>query len=117
MVQDLSWWCQGETFTTSMQILQLGAYDAIFGIDWLKTHIPMVTYWEHHCLAFPYKGNFVKLKGIAAPPETTVRELPIEQLIKWYKGNEVWALAIAQPDTEGEQIDKVSTCQCLQIVD
>ena len=26
-----------------------------------------------------------------------MREMPIEQLLKWYKGNEVWALAVVKP--------------------
>jgi hypothetical protein len=98
LVPALTWWCQGETFTTSMRVLELGAYDAILGMDWLKQNSPMVTDWEHHCLAFPYNNKFVKLKGILAPVTDTVRELPVEQLIKWYKGNEVWALAIVHPD-------------------
>jgi hypothetical protein len=32
VVSNLSWWCQGETFTTNMIILELGAYVAILGI-------------------------------------------------------------------------------------
>ncbi|KAK1607032.1 hypothetical protein QYE76_030705 [Lolium multiflorum] len=107
MVPELSWWCQGETFTTNMRVLELGAYDAILGMDWLKMHSPMVTDWENHCLAFPYQGKFVKLKGIAAPAKGTIRELPVEQLVKWYKGNEVWAMAIVQPNMDSETKQQV----------
>lgn len=83
-----------------MRVLELGAYDAILGMDWLKQHNPMVTDWENHCLAFPYHNKLIKLKGILAPETHTVRELPVEQLVKWYKGNEVWAMAIVQPDSK-----------------
>jgi hypothetical protein len=115
MVPDISWWSQGETFSTSMRVLELGAYDAILGMDWLKSHSPMVTDWENHCLAFPHNGKFVKLTGVAAPVLAPVRELPIEQLIKWYKGNEVWALAIVQP--EGEQTQSQIAPEIQAIID
>jgi hypothetical protein len=115
MVPDISWWCQGETFSTSMRVLELGAYDAILGMDWLKSHSPMVTDWENHCLAFPHNGKFVKLTGVAAPVLAPVRELPIEQLIKWYKGNEVWALAIVQP--EGEQTQSQIAPEIQAVID
>uniref|UniRef100_A0ACD5W173 Uncharacterized protein n=1 Tax=Avena sativa TaxID=4498 RepID=A0ACD5W173_AVESA len=57
MVQQLTWWCQGETFSTDMRVLELGAYDAILGMDWLHQHSPMVTDWINHCLAFSHKGK------------------------------------------------------------
>jgi hypothetical protein len=41
IVPQLQWWCQGHTLTTAMQVLDLGAYDAILGYDWLKPHSPM----------------------------------------------------------------------------
>ncbi|KAK1613947.1 hypothetical protein QYE76_019464 [Lolium multiflorum] len=44
-----------------------------------------------------------KLTGIAAPPQGPMQELSIEQLLKWYKGNEVWAMAIIQNDKEEAQ--------------
>uniref|UniRef100_A0ACD5VTD4 Uncharacterized protein n=1 Tax=Avena sativa TaxID=4498 RepID=A0ACD5VTD4_AVESA len=89
LIPNLSWWCQGHTFTSDVRVLELGAYDAILGMDWLQQHSPMVTDWVNHCLAFPYKGKMIKLKGILAPSPEQVKELPIEQLLKWYKGNEV----------------------------
>jgi hypothetical protein len=100
MVPALSWWCQGETFNTDMKVIELGAYDAILGIDWLKQHSPMVTDWANDCLSFPYNNKFITLRGMSAPPVDSIRELPIEQLIKWYKGNEIWAMAIVKPDCD-----------------
>ena len=43
MIPALSWLCQGHTFSTDMRVLELEAYDAILGMDWLKKHSPMVT--------------------------------------------------------------------------
>jgi hypothetical protein len=100
VVHQLSWWCQGETFTTDMRVLELGAYDAILGIDWLKQFSPMVTDWENHCLAFSHNNKFITLRGVLAPPLESIKELPVEQLLKWYKGNEVWALAIVTTEEQ-----------------
>jgi hypothetical protein len=35
-VKGLTWWTQGHTFVTDMRILEIGAYDAILGVNWLK---------------------------------------------------------------------------------
>lgn len=34
-VKGLEWWVQGTTFTIDMEIVHLGGYDAILGMDWL----------------------------------------------------------------------------------
>uniref|UniRef100_A0ACD5TPA9 Uncharacterized protein n=1 Tax=Avena sativa TaxID=4498 RepID=A0ACD5TPA9_AVESA len=101
-VPSLSWWCQGQTFTTDMKILDLGAYDAILGMDWLELHSPMVTDWKNHSLAFQYNNSFITLKGVLAPATNSIREFPVEQLVKWYKGNEVWAMAVVQAESDHE---------------
>jgi hypothetical protein len=36
-VQAMEWWTQGHTFQTDMLVLDIGAYDAIIGVDWLKS--------------------------------------------------------------------------------
>ena len=41
VVPHLQRWCQGHTLSTTMQVLQLGGYDAILGYDWLKLHSHM----------------------------------------------------------------------------
>lgn len=40
-VPELEWWIQGHSFTSSMRVLELEAYDAILGFDWLKAHSPI----------------------------------------------------------------------------
>jgi hypothetical protein len=45
-------------------------------------------------------GKRVTLHGVQAAAPQAVRELPVEQLVKWSKGNEIWALAVVQPDEQ-----------------
>jgi hypothetical protein len=45
-------------------------------------------------------GKRVTLQGVQATPTQPVRELPVEQLVKWSKGNEIWALAVVHPDDQ-----------------
>lgn len=40
-VPQLSWWTNGYTLQTDMRVLEMGAYDAILGYDWLTSHSPM----------------------------------------------------------------------------
>jgi hypothetical protein len=63
LVHALSWWSHGATFTTPMHVLELGGYDAILGIDWLKLQSPMTTDWEKMFISFPYQGKQVTLHG------------------------------------------------------
>jgi hypothetical protein len=97
-VPNLSWWVQGETFHTPMIILPLGAYDAILGVDWLKKHGPIKGDWELKTIRVTNMGKRVTLQGVQQANSVTVRELPVEQLMKWTKGNEVWAMAVVHPE-------------------
>jgi hypothetical protein len=45
-------------------------------------------------------GKRVTLQGVLPTDSDTVRELPVEQLIKWSKGNEVWAMAVIQTESD-----------------
>lgn len=51
-VKDLSWWIQGHTITSDMMVLDMGAFDAILGYDWLQAHSPMNCHWEKKQLNF-----------------------------------------------------------------
>lgn len=42
IARQLSWWTQGHTFETGMGVLELGAYDAVLGMDWLEHYSTML---------------------------------------------------------------------------
>jgi hypothetical protein len=94
IVPDLTWWSHGATFTTPMRVLDLGGYDAILGMDWLKLHSPMTTDWDKKFLSFPYQGKQVTLHGVPPTTDRQMKEIPVEQLAKWTKGNDVWVIAV-----------------------
>jgi hypothetical protein len=94
-VNKLEWWAQGHTFHTAMRVLDIAAYDAILGYDWLSSHSPMVCHWGFKTLQFQEQGKQVHLQGIQAE-QLSVGTLSPEQFIKLHKGNDIWALAIVQ---------------------
>lgn len=95
----MEWWTQGYTFHTDMKVLELGAYDATLGYDWLKSHNPMVCHWEYKTLEFREEGRDVHLRDIVNT-ELSISELPAEQFLKWYKENDICALVVVQCTSE-----------------
>jgi hypothetical protein len=83
-----------------MRILPLGAYDAILGVDWLKKHGRVTGDWVHKTLRITNFGRRVTLQGIQPPAHNSVRELLVDQLVKWSKANEIWALVVMQADDQ-----------------
>ena len=98
MAPDMEWWCQGHTFRTDLQVLELGAYDAILGYDWLKQHSPMTCQWEQHTVEFMEQGKLVTLKGVPPTP-LTLSAVQADSFVKWHKGNDIWALAMVELET------------------
>ena len=92
-VPGFTWWCQGHTLKSDMKVLQLGAYDAILGFDWLQAHSPMHCDWQNRTIEFQDLGKSFKLQGIA-PPALGVGKLSARQLLKLCAGNKVSAFAI-----------------------
>jgi hypothetical protein len=56
-VKGLTWWTQGHTFVTDMRILDIGAYDAILGVNWQKEFGKTTTDWINKNLSFLYQGK------------------------------------------------------------
>ncbi|KAF8095647.1 hypothetical protein N665_0327s0003 [Sinapis alba] len=54
---------QGVTFTTDFIVLDLGAVDAILGMQWLRTLGKCQIDWDKHEYEICYKGKRVKLTG------------------------------------------------------
>ena len=40
-IPHLTWWCEGYTVHKDMKVLDIPAYDAILGYDWLHANSPM----------------------------------------------------------------------------
>lgn len=99
VVPDLEWWCQGHTFSTTMKVFPLGSYDAILGYDWLSSHSPMQCDWQQHSLTFQSHTTPVTLK-VVPPVPLSLAEIKADQLLKWQKGNDIWALALMNPSPQ-----------------
>uniref|UniRef100_A0A0A9AXC3 Uncharacterized protein n=1 Tax=Arundo donax TaxID=35708 RepID=A0A0A9AXC3_ARUDO len=96
-IKGLEWWTQGQTFHTDMKVLELGAYDAILGMDWLKPRSPMNCHWEQKTIEFEEQGKRVKLQGVTSDTKRQqVTEMSAEQLLKWSRGNDVWSMVMVE---------------------
>jgi hypothetical protein len=80
-----------------MRVLDLEGYNAILGMDWLQQHSPMTTDWDKKFISFPYNGRQVTLYGVPPITKQTVAEIHVQQLAKWSKGNDIWAIAVIHP--------------------
>lgn len=92
-VFQLDWLCSGVPLTTNMRVLNLGAYDAILGYDWLKMHSRMHCDWEKKILQFQEQDKWIRLHGVDES-RGPVKALSANQLVKCYKGNDIWALVL-----------------------
>lgn len=97
-VSDLEWMTQSYTFKTTMRVLELGGYDAVLGMDWLKSHSPMAVDWIGKTLSIPHNGFEATLVGMqsSGPGPASLNVISIEQLRKAYAGNDIWALAVIE---------------------
>lgn len=111
MIPSLQWWIQGITFATDMRVLDLGAYDAVLGMDWLQRFSPMNCHWGHKTLTFAYAGQQVCIQGVTTKQQESLSELSSEQFQKWYNGNDIWSIAVLeqQPFTSPEQHTEIPT--------
>lgn len=66
----------------------------------------MICHWEHKTVAFEHKGKMIKLQRVREGNAIVLKEVQAEQLLKWERGNEVWATAMVYPpaDPEGSEV-------------
>jgi hypothetical protein len=93
MVPNMHWWLQGHTFSHDMRILPLGGYDGILGMDWLEQQGLMNCNWEEKWISFNHQNQQIQLQGIQATTVSSFKALSVEQLVKGFKGNDIWAVA------------------------
>jgi hypothetical protein len=108
-VQALEWMTQSYTFSTTMRVLELGGYDAVLGMDWLKSYSPMTVDWIGKSLKIPHNGSEAQLIGIQSSDTSaaTLNSITLDQVRKAYAGNDIWAIAVVDFHSNFE--DKVPT--------
>jgi roadblock/LC7 domain-containing protein len=80
-IPDMSWWAQGNTFKHSehtMRILQLGGYDGILGMDWLKKCGFMTCDWPSKWIEISHQGKLIKLQGMLPKQQAELTEVTID---------------------------------------
>jgi hypothetical protein len=92
-------------------ILPLGSYDCLIGMDWLDQHHAILDY---HNKAFTYLdelGTLKKMQGI--PRAVTIREISALQLKKCYKkGCQIFATHMEE--TPKDKVPNLEYCVVLE---
>ena len=100
MVKQLAWQVPGHTFHTDLRVLQLSAYDAVLGMDWLSDHSPMNCHWKLKRISFETEGKTVQLQGVRT---TNLSPRPYWMLMNFTEwrspmtyGQQLWSLSSRQ---------------------
>lgn len=100
-IPQFTWWVQGYEFSFPLRVLPMGGYDVVLGMDWLSQFSPMTCDWAAKQLQFSYKGSPISLQGMSVPDSIgPVNEVSVVQVLKWTKGNDVWAVAVVEQSSE-----------------
>ncbi|WVZ96210.1 LOW QUALITY PROTEIN: hypothetical protein U9M48_041877, partial [Paspalum notatum var. saurae] len=116
IVSNLSWWCQGYTLQTDMRVLDIGAYDAILGYDWLQQHSPMICDWVARTLEFHHNNELVTLKGVSTASDS-IAFISGAQVSKWMSGNDALALLDLSAGIQSEQLQTSTPPPVLKLLD
>jgi hypothetical protein len=93
VVSNLRWYCQGQTLTSTMIVLDMQPYDAIPGFDWLQRHSPMNCVWANKILNFVEDDRQVTLHGLQQPQQE-FSAISATKVYSSFKGNDVWAFVL-----------------------
>jgi hypothetical protein len=81
---------KGLSMKTELNILSLGSYDCLIGMDWLDQHHALIAYHKKEFTFLDEKGNQKIVQGI--PRVVVVKEILALQLKKCYrKGCQLFA--------------------------
>ena len=62
----------------NVNILPLGSYDMLIGMDWIEEHKVLINYFDKTFTCIGNNGNNIKVKGI--PRKVTIREISSLQM-------------------------------------
>jgi hypothetical protein len=100
IIPQFTWCTQGIQFSHDMLVLDMGGYDAVLGMDWLKKFRPMNCDWVAKWLEFSYQEQTVKLQGVLDVRQDHLTEISLDQVIQWHKNNELWATAVLETNSD-----------------
>ena len=85
-----------------LNILPLGLYNILIGMDWLEQHYVMLDCLHKSILCIDNQGNQVKVQGI--PKKVSVRQISSLQVKKCVrKGCKLFAVSIPDEESDREQ--------------
>jgi hypothetical protein len=93
-VCELQWFYDGHMFSDTMRILDIGAYDAILGKDWLDRCGPMMCHWAYKRLEFEHNGEQVTVQGLDTQRQAELTGIYAATLQELLSTEEVWAMAV-----------------------
>lgn len=112
-VPHFRWLLQGQTFQFPVKVLALGGYDMVLGMDWLEQHSPIQCDWNLKTISFNHQGSWVTLQGIQASAMHSLTAATPDQIMNWFQGNDIWAMAVVQQITPPLNSVIPSTVQAL----
>jgi hypothetical protein len=66
-------------------------------MDWLEQFRPKMCDWLEKWIQFQHNGGTVRPQGILPSQDKELKEVSMEQLLKWEKGNDLWATVLLEP--------------------
>lgn len=112
-IKDFTWCVPNATFSHNMKVVQLGGYDAVFGMDWLAQRGLMNCEFAEKWVEFPHEGKTVRLQGVVDSYTNDIGEATWDQIQKWDKGNEIWATVLVTPPEQHQQHSMLELLQHL----
>eukprot|EP00253_Pinus_taeda_P035306 PITA_35306 len=98
-VNDCSFTIADQPVTTDLNVLPLGSYDILIGMDWLEKHWSLVDCKTKIIYYRDQQGNRKEMQGIKRPVQ--VRSITANQLIKCIrKGCQVYAIQVGYANSK-----------------
>ena len=96
---------------SDLNIIPLGSYDCLIGMDWLDQHHVVLDCHNKAFICLDQEGNLRTVQGI--PRDVTIIEIPALQLKKSYsKGCQVFA--VHMEETPKDKVPNVENCTILK---
>lgn len=116
VVPNLTWCTQGHVLSTNMRVLDLGAYNGVLGMDWLDQYSPMNCHWEEKHIPFVQRGLPITLQGVRPSTTMEITARDVEILWRWHDANEIWAVAMLDPQPTTANTDDMEAPPTIRAV-